>query len=217
MSHDYKKVIGLFLLDKFYRDECGSYYVLPLVKHCARYAIQELAEMDDVMMRMETSHQRNNDRTPTTDKLRKELGQALCMVLDCIVLGAIKHDDDFGGHVGGTEQDVGLAIMWGVGVASMLADRETQCTDDSYARLYASATVDASELVAQTSCSSIGGLTIVKAATISVCSILDIVNLFGFNAEDMIHERYAQVKEKWGAGQTKQGGQEPVFSSEGSS
>src|SRR5574343_139598 len=55
----------------------------PSAVDCMRYAIQELAEMDDAMMRQEQpNHKRNNGREHDP---RKELGQAGYMILSAIL------------------------------------------------------------------------------------------------------------------------------------
>jgi hypothetical protein len=56
----------------------------PAGRQCIRYAIQEMAEYDDALMRlMEPEHKRNNERTPDH---RKELGQAIYMAASALLL-----------------------------------------------------------------------------------------------------------------------------------
>ena len=55
----------------------------PSAVDCMRYAIQELAECDDAMMRQDQpDHKRNNERTGDA---RKELGQAGYMILSAML------------------------------------------------------------------------------------------------------------------------------------
>jgi hypothetical protein len=55
----------------------------PSAVDCMRYAIQEMAEYDDAMMRAyQPDHKRNNERQPDP---RKELGQAGYMILSAML------------------------------------------------------------------------------------------------------------------------------------
>lgn len=68
---------------KLSRARTAKNFPLPSPLDCIRYAITELAEYDDAMLRAErTADKRNNDRTPDA---RAELGQAMYMLLSAAV------------------------------------------------------------------------------------------------------------------------------------
>ena len=65
------------------RELTAATFPLPSVLDCIRYAITELAEYDDALLRQErTGDKRNNDKTHDP---RSELGQALYMLLSAAV------------------------------------------------------------------------------------------------------------------------------------
>ena len=68
---------------KLSRERTNATFPLPSVLDCIRYAITELAEMDDALLRQErTGDKRNNDKAHDP---RSELGQALYMLLSAAV------------------------------------------------------------------------------------------------------------------------------------
>lgn len=73
------------------RELTAATFPLPSVLDCIRYAITELAEYDDALLRQErTGDKRNNDKAHDP---RNELGQALYMLLSAAV--QIKEDRNF--------------------------------------------------------------------------------------------------------------------------
>ena len=77
--------IHAFRTVKMHRTRSADYFPLPTPAQCMRYAIQELAELDDAWMRQENpAHKRNNGREHDAEL---ELGQAGYMIasslLDC--------------------------------------------------------------------------------------------------------------------------------------
>jgi hypothetical protein len=65
------------------RQRTAATFPLPSVLDCIRYAITELAEYDDALLRAErTGDKRNNDKAHDA---RSELGQALYMLLSAAV------------------------------------------------------------------------------------------------------------------------------------
>lgn len=65
------------------RQRTAGVFPLPSVLDCIRYAITELAEYDDALLRQErTGDKRNNDKAHDP---RSELGQALYMLLSAAV------------------------------------------------------------------------------------------------------------------------------------
>jgi len=75
------------------RELTAATFPLPSVLDCIRYAITELAEYDDALLRQErTGDKRNNDKTHDP---RSELGQALYMLLSAAVQGngPLEYDD----------------------------------------------------------------------------------------------------------------------------
>ena len=73
---------------KLSRKRTASTFPLPSPLDCIRYALCELCEYEDAMLRLERiGDKRNNDRQPDP---RAELGQALYMLLSAAVQWGIK-------------------------------------------------------------------------------------------------------------------------------
>lgn len=71
------------------REKLEGHFPYPSALDCIRYAVQEMAEYDDAIMRFEQPyHKRNNERTPDP---RRELGQAMYMLLSAINLRKLDH------------------------------------------------------------------------------------------------------------------------------
>lgn len=204
MAH---RILHLYGLNKNYRDETADYYPLPLFLHCVRFAMQELTESDDVMLRIGGNYSRNNSKPDDMTRFRKELGQALCMALDSLIwygpaqMGDVErvfrdkwsgyhHDDNW----------VGNAIGEGM-------DRYVSCF------------AQAMNYLAFTLITNIRRMYPIPVAVYdpirAVAYIVFICDHFEYNPEELIHERYAQVEEKWGQNAVGKGGQEPVTSGEG--
>lgn len=118
--------------------ECG--YVIPQGKAlCMRYAMQELAEWDDAVMRMEhPEHMRNSARTPDP---KMEFAQALCMVLDCYMfnIGGPSIEKPLGKH----ERTLGRLLRR---MTTALGCIDTSMEEDAFALLLDEMVASAHEL-----------------------------------------------------------------------
>lgn len=118
---------------KLSRERTAATFPLPSPVDCIRYAITELAEYDDALLRQErTGDKRNNDKAHSAER---ELGQALYMLLSAAVqLDFAPHS---GGRFGFPERDWRQNYCAAVRVLAWLAEDlpQTRLINDTYAQL----------------------------------------------------------------------------------
>ena len=101
------------------RQRTAGVFPLPSVLDCIRYAITELAEYDDALLRQErTGDKRNNDKAHDP---RSELGQALYMLLSAAVQ-IPRELSDFPGRANNVQQEY-AAALFGLSQAMSYAER----------------------------------------------------------------------------------------------
>ena len=185
------RVGHLYGLNRDYREEVADFYIRPDRYDCGRYTLQELAEQDDVVIRMTRDHQRNNVKPSDTFAHRKELGQALCMALDIM----IEHGDEKVSTILDEAEKYNLDVWY------------DQNGEYEYGELFGRAVILVGYLLY--------GSTSNRDDARIVAYIVLLCDFFGYNPVEMVHERYAQVKAKWGQNAVGKGGQESITSGEG--
>lgn len=110
---------------KLSRERTAGTFPLPNVLDCIRFAICELSEYDDALLRQErTGDKRNNDKAHDP---RSELGQALYMLLSAAV--QLKYEPDclpVSCHMGAVSSNV---ADWYFDAMSYLADLGSEARD----------------------------------------------------------------------------------------